>query len=342
MMQRNIYIENMPVEKALGLFMQRLEDSGFFKWENEYVDVLESLGRVSSSAVLARRSSPQYVASAMDGIAVKSSLTFTANENNPVDLLRDRDFLEVDTGDYVPREFDAVIMIEDVNFEGSYARIYKPAVPWQHLRSVGEDLVAQDLIIPGGELIGPYEIASFRSAAVQQVEVIKQPRVAIIPTGTELVNQGSEDMAPGKIVESNSYMLANLCREWGAIPLRHEIVIDDKELLRQAVKEVKDQADMIVICSGSSAGREDYTYSIIAEFGDVLVHGLAIRPGKPAILGIIDNKPAIGLPGYPVSAQLIFYLFARQVLLRKQSLPLPEKLSILPGLPKTGIFYGGR
>lgn len=325
MMQRNIYIENMPVEKALNLFMQRLEDSSFFKWESEYIDVLESLGRVSSSAILARRSSPHYVASAMDGIAVKSSLTFGANENNPIDLLRDRDFIEVDTGDYVPREFDAVIMIEDVNFESNYARIYKPAVPWQHLRSVGEDLVAQDLIIPGGQLIAPYEIASFHSAAVRQVEVIKQPRVAIIPTGTELVNQGSEDMAPGEIVESNSYMLANLCREWGALPFRHEIVIDDKELLRQAVNEVKDQADMIVICSGSSAGREDYTSSIIAEFGEVLVHGLAIRPGKPAILGIIDNKPTIGVPGYPVSAQLIFNIFARQVLLRKQGLPLPEE-----------------
>ncbi len=329
MTQRNIYIENMPVEKAMHLFMQRLDDCGFFKWESEYIDVLESLDRVSSSAILARRSSPHYVASAMDGIAVKSPLTFAANENSPVDLLRDRDFLEVDTGDYVPREFDAVIMIEDVNFEGDYARIYKPAVPWQHLRSVGEDLVAQDLIIPGGQLIGPYEIASFHSAAVGQVEVIKQPRVAIIPTGTELVDYGSEDMAPGEIVESNSYMLANLCREWGALPFRHEIVIDDKELLRQAVNEVKDQADMIVICSGSSAGREDYTSSIIAEFGEVLVHGLAIRPGKPAILGIIDNKPTIGVPGYPVSAQLIFNLFARQVLLHKQGLPLPEE-SYLP------------
>ena len=329
MTQRNIYIENMPVEKALHLFMKRLDDCGFFKWESEYIDVLESLGRVSSSAVLARRSSPHYVASAMDGIAVKSSLTFGANENNPVNLLRDQDFLEVDTGDYVPREFDAVIMIEDVNFEGDYARIYKAAVPWQHLRSVGEDLVAQDLIIPGGQIIGPYEIASFHSAAVGQVEVIKQPRVAIIPTGTELVDYGSEDMTPGEIVESNSYMLANLCREWGALPFRHEIVIDDKELLRQAVNEVKDQADMIVICSGSSAGREDYTSSIIAEFGEVLVHGLAIRPGKPAILGIIDNKPTIGVPGYPVSAQLIFNLFARQVLLHKQGLPLPEE-SYLP------------
>lgn len=324
-MQRNIYIENMPVEKARDLFFKCLEDSGFFKWESESIDVLASQGRVSSEAVLSLRSSPHYVASAMDGIAVKSSLTFAANENNPVDLLRERDFIDVDTGDYIPREFDAVIMIEDVNFEGNCARIYKPAVPWQHIRSVGEDLVAQDLIIPGGQLIGPYEIASFHSAAVKRIAVVKKPRVAIIPTGTELVEQGAEDMAPGEIVESNSHMLSGLCLEWGALPLRHDIVIDDKELLRQAVTEVKDEADMIVICSGSSAGREDYTSSIIEEFGEVLVHGLAIRPGKPAILGLIDNKPVIGVPGYPVSAQLIFTLFARQVLLRKQGLPLPEE-----------------
>jgi len=324
-MQRNIYIENMPVEKARDLFLKRLEDSGFFKWESEQIDVLASQGRVSSEAVLSLRSSPHYVASAMDGIAVKSSLTFAANENNPVDLVKEREFIEVDTGDYIPREFDAVIMIEDVNFQGNCARIYKPAVPWQHVRSVGEDLVAQDLIIPGGYLIGPCEIASFHSAAVEQIAVVKKPRVAIIPTGTELVEKGTLDMAPGEIVESNSHMLSGLCREWGALPQRHEIVVDDKELLRQAVNEVKDEADMIVICSGSSAGSEDYTSSIIEEFGEVLVHGLAIRPGKPAILGFIDNKPAIGVPGYPVSAQLVFTLFAREVLLRKQGLSLPEE-----------------
>jgi molybdenum cofactor synthesis domain-containing protein len=327
-MQRNIYIENMPVEKALDLFKKRLEECNFFKWQSEYVDVLSSNDRVSASAVLARRSSPHYCASAMDGIAVKASLTFGANENNPVNLLRKRDFIDVDTGDYVPRQFDAVIMIEDVNFDGDYACIYKPAVPWQHIRSVGEDLVARDLIIPGGQIIGPYEIASFHSAAVDQVEVIKQPRVAIIPTGTELVDQGSENMAPGEIVESNSYMLSGLCREWGALPFRHNIVIDDKELLRQAIKEVKDQADMIVVCSGSSAGSEDYTSSIIEELGEVLVHGLAVRPGKPAILGIIDNKPVIGVPGYPVSAQLIFNLFARPILLRKQNLPEPQEKTL--------------
>ncbi|MGI5911627.1 MAG: molybdopterin biosynthesis protein [Syntrophomonadaceae bacterium] len=324
-MERNIYIENMPVEQAYRLFMESLNECGFFKWESEYIDVLASNGRVSSQAILSLKSSPHYVAAAMDGIAVKSSLTFSANENNPIDLKRNRDFIEVDTGDYIPPEFDAVIMIEDVNFILDNARIYRPAIPWQHIRSVGEDLVAHDMIIPGGQLIGPFEIAAFRSAAIRQVPVIKQPRVGIIPTGTELIEEAKIIMAAGEIVESNSYMLSGLCQEWGAVPFRHDIVIDDKDCLREAIAEIKDRADMIVICSGSSAGREDYTSTMIKEFGKVLVHGLAIRPGKPAILGIIDKKPVIGVPGYPVSAQLIFNIFARPVLLRKQGMAIPEE-----------------
>ncbi|MEN6349531.1 MAG: molybdopterin biosynthesis protein [Syntrophomonas sp.] len=322
-MQRNIYIENMPLEQAAKLFMERLEQCGYFNNDCEEVEVPESQGRVTGSAVFSQRSSPHYVASAMDGIAVKASSTYAANEFNPVNLAPEQDYIEVDTGDYVPREFDAVIMIEDVNFIDNYAQVIKPAVPWQHIRSVGEDLVAHDMIIPSKSQIGPYELASMLTGAVEKIAVLKKPRVAIIPTGTELVEKASNNMAPGEILESNSYMLMGLCREWGAIPDRHHIVIDDKELLRQAVVEVKDDADIIIICSGSSAGREDYTSSIIAEFGEVVVHGIATRPGKPAILGIIDGKPAIGVPGYPVSAQLIFTLFAKPVLYRKQGLELP-------------------
>ncbi len=328
-MQRNIYIQNQPLEEALHLFITRLEEAGFFLPVTETIATRDSLGRVCGQPVFARRSSPHYIASAMDGIAVKASSTNQANELNPLRLEPETGYLEVDTGDYIPPNFDAVIMIEDVNFVDGKAEIIKPAVPWQHIRSVGEDLVAHDLLVTSQQLIGPYELAAFHTAAVKEVEVLRKPRVAIIPTGTELVDEGSENMAPGEIVESNSRMLAALCREWGAEPSRHSIVIDDRELLRQAVLETKDQADMLVICSGSSAGREDYTASIVAEFGEVLVHGLAIRPGKPAILGIIDNKPVIGVPGYPVSAALVFNLFARPVLFRRQGLaePKAEELS---------------
>lgn len=328
-MQRKIYIENIPREQALQKFLQALEQENYFKIESEEVDVLLSHGRITSQAVYAHRSSPHYVASAMDGIAVKASSTFAANEVNPINLKKDQDYIEVDTGDYVPREFDAVIMIEEVNFLGGYAQIIKPAVPWQHIRSVGEDLVTHDMIVPVSTRIGPYELASIHTAGVGKVPVVKKPRVAIIPTGTELEEAASDDMEAGKIVESNSRMLSVLCEEWGAIPLRHDIVVDDPDLLRQAVMKTKDNADILVICSGSSAGREDYTSTIIEEFGQVLIHGVATRPGKPAILGIIDGKPVVGVPGYPVSAQLIFKLFARPVIFRKQGLELPDADEVL-------------
>jgi putative molybdopterin biosynthesis protein len=216
-------------------------------------------------------------------------------------------------------------MIEDVNFIDQQAQIIKAAFPWQHIRSIGEDLVDQDMIVPGFTTIGPYEVAAFITAGLDKINVIKTPVVAIIPTGTELVEEARQNMEPGEIVESNSYMLASLCRQWGAHTIRHAIVIDDRDLIRQAVLEVKDEADLIVICSGSSAGREDYTSSIVEELGELLVHGIATRPGKPAILGIIDNKPAIGVPGYPISAQLIFSLFARPILYKKTGRELPEK-----------------
>lgn len=321
-MERDIYIENKPLEEAAGLFLDALAQCGFFRLDSISVPVNESLGRITSQPVMARRSSPHYVAAAMDGIATVAEATYGAAETSPV-LLKPGDYMEVDTGDYVPRQYNTVIMIEDVNMIGEGAEVIKPAVPWQHIRSVGEDLVAGDMLLTSGCKIGAYELASMITAAVEQVEVVKKPRVAIIPTGTELVDTGSMEMPPGAIVESNSHMLASLCLEWGAEPVRYPIVIDDPGLLEAAVARAGAEADMIVVCSGSSAGREDYTSNIINKMGQLLVHGIAIRPGKPAILGIIKDKPVIGVPGYPISAQLIFHLMARPVLYRKQGLQPP-------------------
>lgn len=322
-MERNIFIQNTPLEEAQNLFMERLSQCSYFKLEAETVNVLQSLGRITASAVNSRRSSPHYAASAMDGIAVKAADTCQALETNPV-ILNKEQFLEVDTGDYVPEQFDAVIMVEDINMIGEKVQIIKAAVPWQHIRSVGEDLVAQDMIVPFGTKIGPYELASFIVAAISELEVVRKPVVAIIPTGTELVEQASEIMQPGEIVESNSHMLMALCQSWGAEAFRHDIVPDDKDLLLKAVREVKNKADLIVICSGSSAGREDYTADILTSAGELIIHGIATRPGKPAILGIIDNIPVIGVPGYPISAQLVFELFAKPIIYKKQGLTPPE------------------
>jgi len=316
----------MPLEKATALFEQRLEEADCYHIKAEEITVSNSLGRITASPVYARRSSPHYISSAMDGIAVKASSTAGATEVNPVTLKAD-DFFEVDTGDYIPAQFDAVIMIEEVNFINETAQIIKAAVPWQHIRSVGEDIVTYDMLIPSFTRIGPYEVASLITAGVNTLNAIKKPIVGIIPTGTELVDRGSEEMAPGLIVESNSHMLKALCEEWGAVALRHEIVIDDREQIRRAIEEMTPQADIIIVCSGSSAGREDYTASLLEEMGELIVHGLAVRPGKPAILGLIEQKPFIGVPGYPVSADLIFGLFAKPLIYKMQGLlppPMPE------------------
>ncbi len=325
-MKRNIYIENTPLEKATALFEQRLQEADCYHIKTEEIKISNSLGRITGSPVSARRSSPHYISSAMDGIAVKASSTAGATEVNPVTLTAD-DFFEVDTGDYIPAHFDAVIMIEEVNFIDETAQIIKAAVPWQHIRSVGEDIVTYDMLIPSFTRIGPYEMASLITAGVNTLNAVKKPIVAIIPTGTELVDQGSEEMAPGLIVESNSHMLKALCEEWGAVALRHEIVIDDKEQIRRAIEDMTPQADIIVVCSGSSAGREDYTAALLEEMGELIVHGLAVRPGKPAILGLMGQKPFIGVPGYPVSADLIFCLFAQPLIYKMQGLippPMPE------------------
>lgn len=321
-MKRNIYIDNTPLREAISAFNLALEEAGYFCPDEEWVAVRESLGRVTSRAVASRRSSPHYPASAMDGIAVLAKDTYAASETNAVRLSREC-FLEVDTGDYVPQPYNAVIMIEDVNFIDGEAEIIKAAVPWQHIRSVGEDLVAEDMIVPSFYPLGAYEIAALISAAVDEVAVLKQPMVGIIPTGTELVQEAGPDLEPGQIVESNSYMLAAMCHTWGSKTIRHPIVEDDWGKLQQAVQEMEPRCDMLVICSGSSAGREDYTAGIIASRGRVLNHGLAIKPGKPAILGMIGNKPVIGVPGYPISAQLVFTLLAKPLLYRRQGLVPP-------------------
>lgn len=321
-MKRNIYIENMPLEKAQTLFDQRLQEENCYRIQTEEIETADSLNRITAAAVLARRSSPHYISSAMDGIAVKAAITAGATEVSPLNLSRES-YLEVDTGDYIPLEYDAVIMIEEVNFINGMAQIIKAAVPWQHIRSVGEDIVTYDMLFPAFTRIGPYEAAALLTAGVGSLEAVKRPVVGIIPTGTELVPQGSDEMLPGQIVESNSHMLKALCEEWGAIVKRQAIVIDDKEQIRLAIQETISQCDIIVVCSGSSAGREDYTAALLEEMGEVILHGLAVRPGKPAILGLIEQKPFIGVPGYPVSADLIFHLFARPLVYKLQGIAPP-------------------
>lgn len=321
---RNIYLSNMEVEKALALFTERLRPYLEQKVP-ETIDTIEALGRVTSSAVFALVSSPNYNASAMDGIAVKTKTTFAASEANPVRLKKGADFIFVDTGDPILEPYDAVIMIEDVVVvDDETVEIIKAASPWQDIRPIGEDIVANEMIIPSNHSIRPVDIAAMLAGGVNRMEVYPKPKVGLIPTGTEIIEPG-EPLELGKIIESNSRMFEGLVKEYGGEAVRYKPIPDNYQLLKEGIQKAVKENDMVIINAGSSAGSEDYTVKLIAELGEVLVHGIATKPGKPAILGVIENKPVIGIPGYPVSAYFVFENFAKPVVKSFVKQPVPHK-----------------
>jgi putative molybdopterin biosynthesis protein len=314
MSKRRLYLNNEIWEQALKQFENALKEIHFFEsLQTENLDVYEALGRITAEPVFAQMSSPHYPASAMDGIAVKAEETYGATESNPKVLFLGQGAVEVDTGDPLPQGYNAVIMAEDLHYiDEEQIEIIGAASPWQHVRSIGEDITLKELILPVNHQIRPYDIGGCLAGGVSQVSVYAKPKVGIIPTGTELVELG-KDLKPGDIVEYNSRVLGSLVKEWDAEPVLFPIVPDDYDLLEKILQEATKTCDLIVINAGSSAGREDFTHAVIENNGKLLVHGLAIKPGKPGMLGIVNQKPIIGVPGYPVSAVLVFELLAKPI-----------------------------
>ena len=311
--ERNVYISNMDVDEAKKLLMERTE-AYLENAATEKLQILDSKGRVSADSVFAKVSSPNFNASAMDGIAVAAKSTFGASEANPIKLRKDKDFIYVDTGDPITDPYDAVIMIEDiVEIDSETVEIIKSAAPWQDIRPIGEDIVANEMIIPANHEIRPVDIAAMLSGGITELEVVKKPRVGIIPTGTEII-EPDEPLVLGKIIESNSRMFEGMVMEYGGEPVRFKPVPDDYELLKNTISKAVRENDIVIINAGSSAGSEDFTVKLIAELGEVLVHGIATKPGKPAILGIVEGKPVLGIPGYPVSAYFVFETFAKPLI----------------------------
>lgn len=312
MAKRNLYLSNTPVDEAVEKYTQALK--GIINHKTEEIPVTESLDRITDKAVFAKYCSPLFNAAAMDGIAVKSEVTKGARENQPVNLKPGEDFIVVDTGDPIKNPYDAVIMAEDlIQQEDGSVYIVEPAAPWQHVRPVGEDIVAGEMIIPSFHKIRPIDIGVLLAGGITKITVIKQPTVAIFPTGTEIIEPDTEPKE-GDIIESNSRMFEAMARKNGAQPTRFAPIADDYDKLKNAVAEAVKEYDMVIVNAGSSAGTEDFTVHILRELGEVLIHGVAIKPGKPVILAVVDNKPVIGLPGYPVSAYINFENFVIPVL----------------------------
>lgn len=310
--KRNIYIDNIDVDQAKERYYEKLNITP--TWEE--IDVLDSLHRVTYEAVYALVSSPNYNAAAMDGIAVKASATKGATETNPLVLEEGKDFIYINTGNPIEEPYDAVIMIEDVIEIGDgKVQILKAAYPWQHVRPIGEDIVATEMILPSRHKIRSIDVGALISGGIEKVKVYKKPKVGIIPTGSEIIEDVSQ-LQVGKIIDSNSRVFEGLVLENGGIPNRYGPVEDDYDKLKEAILKGVEENDLLIIGAGSSAGSKDYTANIIRELGEVVVHGVAMKPGKPTILGIIDGKPVVGIPGYPVSAYLVFETFVIPLILK--------------------------
>ena len=313
-MDRNIYIDNMDLNDAQDLWHQKLAEAGcLHPMAAETIAVDESLGRITAQPVFASLSSPFYNASAMDGIAVRFKDTIGASETNPIQLSMGSQFEYVNTGNALPADFDAVIMIEDVQpVDDESVEIIAPVTPWKHVRTIGEDIVSTELILPEGHRIRPIDLGAMLATGLTELVVRREPAAIVIPTGSELVQPGSP-VKPGNIIEFNSRVLAGYLREWSIQTDRSPIVSDIKESLRAAITDATTKYDFVIINAGASAGSKDYTAQILAELGEVVLHGVNIKPGKPVILAIINNKPVIGLPGYTVSAVITLHLFVRDL-----------------------------
>ena len=303
--RRAPFLSDIPAAEALAAWLAGVE-----RLDAHDVALGDALGRVTAAPVWATRSSPAYDASAMDGIAVRAGDTFGATETAPRKL---PEHAVVDTGDPLPEGFDAVVMREHVHWEGEVPEVRAAVAPWQHVRTIGEDISATELLLPEGHRLRPVDLAAAAGAGHVRLRVRRAPHVVVVPTGDEIRPLGS-DPAPGELLDTNSLMLAAQAREAGCTVEAVDILPDDPATIAAAVREAAGRADLVIVIAGSSAGRDDHTAGVVAEVGTLLVHGVAVKPGHPVVLGRVDGTAVLGAPGYPVSAALTFDIFAAPLL----------------------------
>ncbi|MFH2059354.1 MAG: molybdopterin biosynthesis protein [Pseudomonadota bacterium] len=343
--KRNVYLDLKSIKEAQDILF-----TNFAHWltQTQTLNVVDAKDRVLAEPAIASISSPNFHASAMDGIAVDAFTTFGASEDSPIGLVPNQNAFWVNTGHLMPEGTNAVIMIEHLNIiDENCVQIQAPVVPWQHVRKMGEDIVATKLLFTQGHRITAYSLGALLSCGIFKVKVYKKPKVLIIPTGSELIQWDQVQMdtlEPGKVIESNSAVLGGLCEDHGAEFDCHPMLEDSLEGIREAVKSAASKTchsgaddqnpndqkqddrkqydqkeyDMICIIGGSSAGSKDFAKPVIESLGQVYVHGVAMMPGKPVLFGKVSGIPVFGIPGYPVAAIVAFEQFAGPLLLRMQ------------------------
>ena len=342
----SVYLHDIPLPQAQSRLETALHEANLWRVLGDETIPLDenALGRTLAGPVWAKTSSPHYHASAMDGFAVRAAETTGALPSRPVSLRIPDQACYLDTGDPLPPGYDSVIPIENTEALDEHGNLTKairdPATirirasvaPWTHVRPLGEDIVATELVLPAGHVLRPADLGAIAAAGHTEIQVARKPRVAILPTGTELVPIGSK-LEPGDILEYNSLVMAAQVKDMGGEPRRFPITIDKFDLICQRVQEAAQDHDLILLNAGSSAGAEDFSAKVVEKLGRLLVHGVAVRPGHPVIMGMVNREsengessihiqqpnpdsqiPIIGVPGYPVSAALTIEIFVEPLI----------------------------
>ncbi len=314
---KKFFHELLSLSKAKEILFEKFKEKVSFPIESEEIPVKEALDRVTAQAVFAKFSSPYFHSSAMDGYAVRAKDTFLATERQPVKLKIGVQAFWIETGDPLPEGFDAVIPIEDVNIREGYIEIYSSVPPYNNIRPIGEDIVATELIIPESHIVRPVDIGAMLASGITKISVRKKPLVGIIPTGSELIEieeLNERIPIPPELIEYNSAVLSGLITKIGATAKVYPICKDDENLIKKTILEALEDCHMVLLNAGSGYGKEDFTFKVLSDLGEVIINGVSIKPGKPFIASFINNKPILGIPGYPVSAFLCFELFVKPLI----------------------------
>ena len=311
------------VSKALNTVLSEIKPL-----KSESIHVKDCLNRVIVEDIIAQYDVPMFDRSAMDGYAIRSEDSFGASVTDPVYLkitgrieigtipdieVKAGEAAQIMTGAAIPKGTDAVIKVEDTREHGNNIEVIKPYPPRKNVSIRGEDVRRGDVILKQGHLLHPHDIGIIIASGHDQIYVILKPKVSIISTGSELIDPG-EKPEPGKIFDVNNATLSSLVSQFHSIPLLSKRVKDDRNELLQTLEKAIEQTDVIVFSGGSSVGEFDIIDEIILQKGKLLVQGVAMRPGAPTLIGIIENKPVFGLPGSPVAAMISFDVFVRPTL----------------------------
>ena len=321
----------------------------------ESISIENALDRVLAKEIVANMSVPPFDRAAMDGYAVKAKETFGASSFKPktlklTEILRagassntvvgKGECVQVATGSPIPEGADAVVMVEFTERKGNDVEILKPVYPRANISPKGEDIEEGKVVIKAGEQLFPARIGALAALGRKKVEVYEKPRIAVVPTGTEIKEVGSS-LEQGQIYDVNSYTLSSIINKNGAVPLRCKAVPDTNDELRNVTKNLLKQ-DMIVFSGGSSVGERDLLMSVIQEFGTVVFHGIQVKPGKPTLFALVAGKPVFGMPGYPTSCLINTYLLLVPAVRQMARLPPKTEKTMKARLAKRVVSSTGR